>query len=407
MTTQTKTEESKLAALESHISERVAEGVEALRVDIESKVEQRFSQMPAVHTESRTSEWTEGNYELGKGQAFREGLSVLARAWQAERSFLNAASYANDKEFAKRFLMEERAVGNAGQGGANLVPEILAEDVIPELYKRLALNAAGVTMIPMNHKKLPIGRQNQKSIATHVGESSEIPENGPEFTQLELDAKKVTGRADVANDWLRSDPRGAMNFIAADLLKAVAVAMDTQALEGTGSATAPAGIFSQIDAANKFLYSANAGKVDGTLIEANLDAVEKAVLDANISPGDIAVIMGDRDFLALRRRRDSGVLVFEGLRETTPTLTGKRVYRTNTILENRNDSAHATGGDESRIYMGDWSSVLFGILRTMELAFSEHQRFTFDEVIVRLVAHYDVKLRRTKDLAVLSTDFSA
>jgi hypothetical protein len=56
------------------------------------------------------------------------------------------------------------------------------------------------------------------------------------------------------------------------------------------------------------------------------------------------------------------------------------------------------------MYVGDWSSVLLGIMTNMELAFSTENRFHFDETVVRLISHYDVKLKRSTDLAVLSTD---
>ena len=393
---------SRLEELNSHIEKVVETATNRVATDLESKLEQRIAAIPVHSSANTTSEWL--NYRVGEGRAFSEAVAAMYRAFQKEGSTRNAASYHSDPVFVERFL------GQGAQGGGNLIPEILAQDVIPALYKRLALVNAGVTIMPMTNQKLPIGRQNARSIASHVGEGLEIPENGPTFNQLELDAKKITARANVSNDFLRSNPVVGLQFVANDLMKALAQAMDAQALEGTGSATAPAGIFSQIAAGNKFLFSANAGKVNdptGTGLQAKLDEAELAVLAGNVDPNTLAVMLGDRDFLALRRLRSSGILVFEELREARPTLVGKPVVRTNQIVDTRNDSAHATGGDESRIYIGDWSSVLLGIMTNMELAFSTENRFTFDEVVVRLTGHYDVKLRRDTDLAVLSTDWSS
>jgi HK97 family phage major capsid protein len=118
--------------------------------------------------------------------------------------------------------------------------------------------------------------------------------------------------------------------------------------------------------------------------------------------------MGDRDFLFLRRQRatgGTGILLFEDLRLASPMLHGIPVVRTNQIAGNRDDTGHGDN-DESRIYLGDWSSVILGIMQNMELAFSTENRFDSDETVVRLVTHYDVRLKRDTDLTVLSTDIS-
>jgi HK97 family phage major capsid protein len=185
--------------------------------------------------------------------------------------------------------------------------------------------------------------------------------------------------------------------------------MNQHALEGIGSATAPTGIFTQIAAANKEDFSVGGGVATmGPAFEARLDLLENNLLANNVSPGSYKFLMSDRDFLFLRRQRatgGTGILLFEDLRLAQPMFNGVPVVRTNQIAGNRDDSG-AGDNDESRIYLGDWSSVLLGIMTNMELAFSTENRFDSDETVVRLVTHYDVKLKRDTDLTVLSTDIS-
>ena len=392
---------SKLAELNQHIENVVERKAEAVKAEIESTIEQKFARMPAVHT-SRASEWD--NYEVGKGKAFRAGLEAMYRAWTNEGSTNNAAKYAKDPVFAERFL------GVGTDGGQNVIPQILARDIIPALYARLDLIAAGATVMPMEHNKLPIGRQNGKATADHFGEGVALTGlAGPTFNQIVLDAKKLVARADIANDFLRANPYVALDYIAQDLVKAVAEKMNQHALEGIGSATAPTGIFTQIAAANKEDFSVGGGVATmGPAFEARLDLLENNLLANNVSPGSYKFLMSDRDFLFLRRQRatgGTGILLFEDLRLAQPMFNGVPVVRTNQIAGNRDDSG-AGDNDESRIYLGDWSSVLLGIMTNMELAFSTENRFDSDETVVRLVTHYDVKLKRDTDLTVLSTDIS-
>lgn len=392
---------SKLAELNQHIEMVVERKAAEVKSEIESVVEQKLARMPAIHT-SRASEWD--NYEVGKGKAFRAGLEAMYRSWKTEGTTKNAASYAKDPVFAERFL------GVGSDGGQDVIPQILARDIIPALYARLDLIAAGATVMPMEHNKLPIGRQNGKATADHFGEGVALAGlQGPTFNQIVLDAKKLVARADVANDFLRANPYVAMDYIAQDLVKAVAEKMNQHGLEGIGSATAPTGIFTQIAAANKEDFSAGGGVATmGPAFEARLDLLENNLLANNVSPGSYKFLMSDRDFLFLRRQRatgGTGILLFEDLRLAQPMFNGVPVVRTNQIAGNRDDSG-AGDNDESRIYLGDWSSVLLGIMTNMELAFSTENRFDSDETVVRLVTHYDVKLKRDTDLTVLSTDIS-
>jgi HK97 family phage major capsid protein len=392
---------SKLAELNNFIADTVERKVTEAKNEIEAKVEQKLARVPAIHT-SRASEWD--NYEVGKGKAFRAGLEAMYRAWTNEGSTTNAAKYAKDPVFAERFL------GVGTDGGQNVIPQILARDIIPALYARLDLIAAGATVMPMEHNKLPIGRQNGKATADHFGEGAALTGlAGPTFNQIVLDAKKLVARADIANDFLRANPYVALDYIAQDLVKAVAEKMNQHALEGIGSATAPTGIFTQIAAANKEDFSVGGGVATmGPAFEARLDLLENNLLANNVSPGSYKFLMSDRDFLFLRRQRatgGTGILLFEDLRLPQPMFNGVPVVRTNQIAGNRDDSG-AGDNDESRIYLGDWSSVLLGIMTNMELAFSTENRFDSDETVVRLVTHYDVKLKRDTDLTVLSTDIS-
>lgn len=381
-------EESQLERLNRHIAEQVDDRAK----EIESRLTQEFAATPTV---GQASQWDD--YELGEGRAFETGMKAMFEQWEQTGSARGFERHL-DEDFQTRFLGT-----GSNQGGGNTIPEPLAADVIPELYKRLVLIEAGATRLPMNSKKMTIGRQNARTEANHVGEGTAPSQDGPGFDQIEMDVKKLMAVSEISQDFLRTDARVGTQFVADDLLKAVAQKMEETIFRGEGSSTVPDGIFNQMASGNKFELVG--GSPTAAEIEAKLDDVEKAVLDANVRPQDIGAIIGDRDFLYLRRLREDGVLLYPELREADPRLVAKPAYRTNVVTESGEDDG-STVTDLSRIYMGDFSAILIGILTDMELSFSEHAEFASDLVLVKLVANWDVKLRRDADIGVLSANFS-
>ena len=384
----------KLEKLEKFISDQVDQKVEERSTELESKFHQQF----AIHANTRQSEWED--YKEGNGEAFAVALGAMHRAFENEGHSKNFGRFIEDETYKKRFLGT-----GTNQGGGNVLPIPLAQDVIPSLYKRLTVMQAGATVMPVSTKNFRIGRQSEKSVATFVGEGAPLVEGGPSFDEVFMDQKKLTALATVSNDFLRSESRVALQYVAADLMKAIAQRMDAAILYNVASATQPAGIYQQLDSDNIFTLAVNGGvATDIDEIQEKLDEMEIQILKANVDPNALSLIMDDQTYVNLRRARDNGHLLFPELRETTPSLIGKRVYRTNNLPTGLDLTGH--GDDDERIfYMGDFSSILVGILLQMEIDFSEHEKFSNDQVVVRAVNHFDSKLRRDDEIAALVTDW--
>lgn len=389
----TKQNEAAKSEAMNKLNEHIDNRIEERGQELESRLMQKFT--TSVHTGNK-SEWED--YKVGEGRAFVTAVQAMHEQWEQTGSVRGFEGRIKDDGFQKRFLGT-----GTNQGGGNVIPTPLAEDIIPALWARMALSQAGARVIPMQSDTLNIGRQNSRSQAFFIGEGTAGTESGPTFNQLQLQVKKLMGLAEVSKDFLRTDARVGAEFVADDLIRAIAHKMEETILRGVASATVPGGIRGKVAAGNVFELT---GAVSASDIEAKLDEVEKAILDGNVSPADIGVLMGDRDYLYLRRLREAGQLIYPELREGSPRLIGKPVYRTNMIAEDVED-AGGTLNDLSRIWMGDFSSILVGMLTDTEVSFSEHAEFASDLVLVKVVTHFDVQLRRDTDLAVLEANFSA
>lgn len=381
--TQEKTEIQKLNDI---VKTQVEEKVEALKGDLTKHF--------AVHTSRKSSNKFE-KMEGGKGLAFKHALPKLIELTQKGIPLSHLHKHM-DKDFTQKFLGEDSANG----GGNNAIPVELADDVIPALYAQTLVSQWGARMIPMSTTKMEITRQNLKPTASYIDEGVLIPASNATFGKIQLDLKKLTARSEVANEFLSRNSTVSMNFIYQDMIKAHAQAFDEGALRGAGGVE-PLGIFAQIAAGNKFI-------VDGATavtMEDAFDAAELAILNAN-HPHELVYAMAYRDFLKLRRQRESGLATYPGMSESSPIIRGHGVICAQTILRDADDSGTGSN-DESRIYVGSGSNILVGVGRTMRLEMSAHEKFSSDMTVIRLVTENDVKLRYSDAISVISTDYSS
>ena len=390
--------------LESLIEEKAQDSVqsskEALYEDVYDTVKKELTSEFAVHTD-RKGKNKYDDYQKGSGQAFQKALPHLIKSIYQKGDTEGAFKHFRDTDpdFYEKFLGEQAV----NQGGDKVIPRPLFEDAIPAMYNRLAPVQAGAQVVQLPSGRMDMGRQNVKSEAYYKDEGDEFTDTGPEFERISLQAKKLTAIAPISGEFTRRDGIVDISFVERDLLSAAEVEMNRALLRGEGGAQdEPLGILEQVD------YHESYTGADQKELEAALDAQELSVLDGN-HRGPFRYIIGDRAFLGLRRERHDGggMRIFPGLNDAgSPSLRGYDVGRTNMVLEDADDSG--TGGnDESRLYFGDWSSVVMGIATEAQLDVSEHSKFRRDMLEVRLIMEHDMVLRYTDALAILSESYTA
>lgn len=376
--------------LKTLIKDSIQSEKKGLYDEIKSELHTEF----AVKTESRTNPYE--NMAKGQGLAFQKALPFMVRSLVRDGTMTQAYNHFKEKDahFYKAFLGEQAANG----GGDKVIPRPLWDDVIPALYKRLALTQVGATQISLPSGRLDFGRQNAKPVAYYKDEGAALTTSQAGFERLSLTAQKLTVLTDISNEFLARDAIVSESFIMDDLMKAAATRMDEAFLRGRGHATyfEPVGIHGHILTQSNINYTAvgtnpgspaTVGDLEKALIEAELK-----VLDGN-HQGPFAFLVPDKVFLNMRRQRTAnGVHVFPGLQDAAPSLNGYPVYRSNNILTDADDNTSGDA-DQSRIYFGDFSSVIIGVGRRAELEASRHSLFGNDETQIRLIMDHDLILR--------------
>lgn len=405
-------EKTKLEQLQEHFDARVDEKVEEKSKELKDDIEQRLMEIPAVQTDSRTSPWTD--YKPCKeGHGFRYALTLLGREYSKRGGTVKLEDVVEtaDKEFAKRFIepqLEERAAidHDGASGGEDLLQKPLFQEILALIRNRTVLDALGVTFIGMTSRTLDLPRETAQPTFDYEAESDEITAQRYTFDQERLTAKKLAGVVGVTNDWIRSNPVGGEAWVMEKMLQDFVVAMERYLLTGAASADKPDTLFEGIKAANKFELTTGSGGTSNDLdeLEEKIDDMVEAVCGdgVNVPEDQVRVLMGLHPKNYLRRQRDSGNYVFPEIREDGRFIEYPLVV--SNMLQNDRDDSGDGDDDESRVYLGDFSSYWIGILADMELAISEHSRFRHDEVEIRLVGEHDAKHTRDDRIAVLSTD---
>lgn len=407
--TDLKSEKQKLS---DFIKDTVSEATEVAVKDLKEEIKGDFEKYTtAIHTEKRTSKYAD--WKVGEGKAFSHALQGMLLSVQkhGDMSKFIQDTKNNDDDFYRKFLGEQ----NANNGGDRVIPRPLASDIIPMLYNRLALTGLGARQMDLPSGRLDIGRQNVRPEAFYKDEGAALTDSQVGFERISLQAKKLTVMVPVSGEFLRRDARVGLDFVMDQMIRTAAQKMDVSCLYGDGTSDDPVGIFNKIKAANKVSYASHgvgALKAKQTNLgnfEAALDLQELTVKDANHA-GPYNYLMSDRDHIAMRRYRDSGLAIWPGLADANPSLRGYGVHVSNNVAVNVNRLAgdpDDLDGDESDIFFGDWSSVIVGIASGMQLDVSEHTKFRNDLVEVRLILEHDVELAYDDALYCLSTDFNS
>jgi len=393
-----KNTESKLAQLNDYVDARVEERTNAFETSLADKIASI-----SVQTEDRTSKWTD--YEPGKGTAYTGYVEAALRSVQKTgRIQDDLTSYTDDAGFAKRFLERAAPIAVGTDGGQNTLNQPLHQEIVALLRKKMILDQLGISFMPMTTRTLDIPTETESSTYGYTNESATITESQYDAAQKQLVAKKLAGRVGVTNDFLAMNPVMSAQWIANKMIEDYAQALQKAVIEGL--AGGPQTLFAGIAAGNKFELTVAAGQATSlTEYLAKIDDCLEAVNDVNVNDGDIRILTSMRHRNFLRRQRMSGGGVY--FPEVRDGEFGGYSLSVASDVGNAYDDSGDTDGDETRVFVGDFSTYTLGVLQNAKLDFSEHSRFAKDEAEFRLVGHNDGIVTSPKRLAVLSTDISS
>ena len=344
-----------------------------------------------------------------RGLGFARAVRAMAKAKLDGISPFDAADRlekASGVKYGDRVKATVKALGEstAGAGGV-FAPDEFSADFIELLRPQLALQKAGIRVIPMSGQSLTRGRQATASTLTWKGENAAITYSQQTFDSPQLNLKDAAILTAISNDLLRDQAVSADVIVRDDLVKVGLLGIDLAGIRGLGSAFQPKGIRYWIPSGN--INGSQAATGTPTLQNAAYDIEVKgtALLNTqNVPSTKRVMILHPRTVGGFKQLKD-GIGGFPIAMEINEhkTIFGVPFFETTQIPINL--SGGGSGGSvESEIYIGEATEceMGMGLQPTVEVSreaayldsnSTMQSAFTNDQTVVRMILRVDFILR--------------
>ena len=357
-------EEFRGELLETIGSERA---LESQSIGMSQKEIKRFSLVRAIHalanpTDRRAQKAAEFEFECSAAAAEQYGRSSqgimlpadVLRTWKRDLNSTDEASLFTDDYRGGDFIDVLRNASSVMQAGATMLSGLSGDVKIP---KKTAAATAGW-------------------IATEGGAAGES-----EMTvgQVSMTPKTLGAYTDVTRQLLIQASLDVENLIRDDLTRAIALTIDSAALEGAGTSGAPTGILNTSGVNTVTAFAA----ANPTFAE--VVTLETAVAEDNALLGNLAYILPASMYGALKTvEKASGTAQF--VIEPGGTMNGYRA-----IVSNQ-----ATAGN---LYFGNFSDCLVGMFGGLDLLVDPYTASTSGTIRVVALQSVDVAVRHAVSFA--------
>jgi len=351
-------EEFRGELLETIGSERA---LEEQSIGMTEKDIKRFSLVRAIHalanpTDRRAQEAARFEFECSEAAAEQYGRSSQGIMLPAEVM-----------KTWKRDL-------NSSDESALFTDDFRGGDFIDVLRNASSVMQAGATMLSGLSGDVKIPKKTAAATAAWIAsEGGAATESEMTVGQISMTPKTLGAFTDVTRQLLIQSSLDVENLIRDDLTRAIALTMDSAALEGSGTSGAPTGILNTSGVNTVTAFAA----ANPTFAE--VVSLETAVAEDNALLGNLAYILPASMYGALKTvEKASGTAQF--VIEPGGTMNGYRA-----IVSNQ-----ATAGN---LYFGNFSDCLVGMFGGLDLLVDPYTASTTGTVRVVALQSMDVAIR--------------
>lgn len=330
----------------------------------------------------------------------RPTLGIPLNAQRAPLMFGNLRAYRPDERIADAYsgpsvdeyvrgaiLGESRAMSEGlAVAGGFLLPSPLAGFVIDLARAESVVVGSGALTIPMESATLDIPRLLTDPTASWRNENDPITGSDPTFGAAQLTARSLACLVTIPNELILDSPTCG-NFVTSAISKAMAVAMDTGALMGTGTVNQPLGIVNRPDVGTYSMGTNGAALADfSTFVK-----VAGQIAGANGPIDGLSYILSARDYTTVENLQDT---LHQPLRK--PDVVARmKPYTTSKIPTTL---TQGTAHNASFGVCGDMSQVILGIRQafTLEVSREAGSAFANNQTLIRAILRMDVSLQQPK-----------
>ncbi|MBT7834514.1 MAG: phage major capsid protein [Rhodospirillaceae bacterium] len=297
--------------------------------------------------------------------------------------------------FATRSALTAGAVSGLGDGSQMVATDHLADRFVDILRNETVVGGLGATFLADLDGDVSIPKMTAGATASWVAEGSAASESTPTFTNITMSPKTVSARVSYTRQMLRQASPDIENLLRRDLVRQIAVAVDTAALNGSGSSNQPTGVLNVSGIGSVALGTNGAAPT-----YAMLPSLEKEIAIDNALRGSLAFCTDPKVISKLRTtaKQSSGV---EGnfVMNDDGRLAGYRVGVTNSMPSNL---TKGSGSALSALIFGNWSDLLIGEWGAIDLLVDPYTNADSGQVRVVAFSFVDIAVRHAQSFAAVS-----
>ena len=355
------------------------------------------------HTRSPYEAYTDDTRAVGAGlvlRAFAAAEGNWPKAQETIRAWVKEVPTPEGEQVVR--TLTEGDFDSAG----SFVQTQYSNEIIQLLRNTTVIRQAGARVIPVPGGNLTMHRITGGSSAYYRGEGQTVTPSGMNSGQLTLSVKELIARVAISNRLLRHASPAVDVIARNDMVATMGEKEDLTFIRSVGGQYTPKGL-RYLAHSSHIVGAVNTASPTLVQVRADLAKPTLALKRANIGRRQAAWLMSHRTEEFLMQVVDtSGNPVYEAEMQKG-LLRGIPYFATNQIPENL-----GTGGDESELYLVDFSEIFIGEDGQMEMRVDKDVAYTVDgqlrsaydvdETVIQVNQFHDFGTRYDKAIYVLT-----
>lgn len=293
--------------------------------------------------------------------------------------------------FLVKLQKRDLVVGTDTAGGHTVATEL--DGFIEPLTPRLKVLDLGAMLLDGLQGNIAVPRQTSISSATWEGETDANAESEPAFDQVTMTPKRLGAFTEMSKQLLVQSTLGVERLVRSDLSRSIAIALDSAAINGSGSAPIPLGILNT-SGIGSVAIGTNGGAITRDhlvklLAEIETDNADISTLSFLSTPGVKAKLM------TTKVDAGSGRFVWE---EGSGTLLG---YRAESSTQVPSNLTKGTGTNLHAVLFGAWNQLMIGQWSGVDLVLDPYTKAKNAVVNIVINGWYDTAVRHPESFAAI------
>lgn len=387
--------EEQTKSFDNHVKSIEALDLEIERAEKAEKIIAKSVGSSPISTGPSSKEQKElKSYSLMKAiqEGVRGNLTGLEKEMHDEANKEKSASgiYNESTVSIPSFLSSKRALDVATEG-TDLVATENASQIIPVLRPNPIVSQMGATIMSGLVGDVDLPRHSAGTAATWEGENDANAESTPTFNKIELSPNRLGAYTEISKQLLAQRSPSVDSLIRSDLERAISIALDVAAINGTGSGQ-PLGILGTSGIGDV------AGGTNGAVPTfANIVGLESDVDTANALMGNLAYLTtpGIKGYLKTKVK-ESGQASY--VYESDNTMNGYSAYVSSSVPSTL---TKGTSSDANAIIFGNWADLIIAQWAGVDIVVDPYSLSKSAKIQLVVNAWYDVAVRHAASFAAM------